>query len=120
VSWPRIAAVGGTRLASSAGTAAAINDSGSPIAIAIHTWPIVKSGVAAAAAMYNVLTVEAVSVTAASASSRARPRPITMPIAASAAASPRNSHNTLRRVSPSARKVPISWRRATTEMVIVL
>src|SRR6185436_16157899 len=68
VSWPRIAAVGGTRLASSAGIAAATSDSGSPIAIAIQRWLMFMSGGADAAAIYNVLTVDAVIVTAASAS----------------------------------------------------
>ena len=79
VSCPRIAAVGCTRLASSAGTAAAISDSGSPMAIAIQRWPRFMSGGAATAAMYNVLTVRDVIVTAASASRRARPRPSAMP-----------------------------------------
>ena len=51
VSCPRIAAVGGTRLASSAGMAAAISESGKPIAIATHTCVIVMSGGADTAAM---------------------------------------------------------------------
>ena len=66
------------------------------------------SGGADTAAIYSVLTVDAVIVTAASASSRARPSPIAMPATASAAASPRKSSSTLLRVRPSARSVPIS------------
>ena len=43
-----------------------------------------------------------------------------MPATASAAASPRNSASTFARLRPSARSVPISSRRATTEIVTVL
>ena len=58
--------------------------------------------------------------TATSASIRASARPSAIPATASAAASPRNSASTFRRVKPSARSVPISCLRATTEIVTVL
>ena len=51
VSWPRMAAVGSTRLASSAGMAAASSESGRPMAAASHTWLQPRSGGAAAVAM---------------------------------------------------------------------
>ena len=51
VSWPRMAAVGSTRLASSDGIAAASSDSGRPMAAASHTCPQFMSGGAEAAAM---------------------------------------------------------------------
>ena len=51
VSWPRMAAVGGTRLASSAGMAAAMSDKGSPIAMATQRCVMFISGGADAAAI---------------------------------------------------------------------
>ena len=50
-SAPRIAAVGGTRLASRAGTVAASNESGTPIASARATCTQASEGGAAAVAM---------------------------------------------------------------------
>ena len=50
-SLPRIAAVGGTWLASRAGTTAATSDSGTPIANASSTCAHVRSGGAAAVVM---------------------------------------------------------------------
>ena len=79
-----------------------------------------SDGGAAAADTYIRDTVRDVSVTAPCASSRPTTSPSAQPGAARHSASPRNSANTVERDVPTARSMPISWRRVSTEAETVL
>ena len=89
--------------------------------------PIARSAVSQLSEMvpgrlltYNELTVTATILTAAAAIKRPSAIPAIAPKNPNAAASPKNATSTAPRVAPSARSMPISKRRRTTDTEIVL
>jgi hypothetical protein len=69
---------------------------------------------------YNACTVAPISLTAPAAISRPSGSPISAATSPKHAASPTNAASTSLRLAPSARTMPISARRLTTEIEIVL
>jgi hypothetical protein len=108
------------RDASSAGAAAASAERGTPIAKAIAASLQVSAGGAAADATYSVLTVVEVRETAPQESPHPARMPTRDPVTPRTTASARNMSTMRPLVLPSARSIPISLRRATTEIETVL
>jgi len=110
-----IASMGGTKAASRAGEYAEATATPTPTSKASNT----ESGVNAIAPgrllTYNASTVSPINCTAPLAMSRPNGSPTSAPRKPKHAASPTNAARTRVRLAPSARTIPISARRRTTE-----
>ena len=119
--WPRaIASVGETLAASHAGDNAAITDMPIPISNAITSEVKVSSIAPGRLLTYSACTVAESSFNAPVAITRPGTQPSKAPITPKNAASPKNAPRTSFRLAPSARTIPISARRRTTETEMVL
>ena len=115
-----MASTGMTCAASKEGASAASREMPMPTTSPDASDPNVNSTGPGSLLTYRDWTVDPNSVTAPSAMKRPSNNPMADPAAAKKAASARKPVRMIWRVAPNARKMPISLRRRTTEMEMVL